>query len=263
MKVQCIVFLFLAWLVVGPVVCHAGMNDLKLQDSETAGAMSTSRQCVVVTSSGWKRSRGRLMVFQRDTLTAPWRMVAGPYNVMLGLAGMGWGVGRHGVGRPEGLDGPEKREGDLRSPAGVFDLSFVFGETHRPGLAMPFVATHQDIVCVDDGASRMYNRFARASSADKDWRSSENMMRPDGQYRLGVFVEHNPSPAKPGIGSCIFLHVVSPSGRGTSGCTAMTQAQLEQVVERLDPALHPVLVQLPMAVYTTWQAVWANAPRLQ
>ena len=90
-----------------------------------------------------------------------------------------------------------------------------------------------------------------------DWRSYEIMRRQDDQYRLGIVVEHNADPVVPGQGSCIFLHVWAGSGIGTSGCTAMAAENLEEILHWLDPQAHPVLIQLPEAVYSHYRKSWA------
>ena len=64
---------------------------------------------------------------------------------------------------------------------------------------------------------------------------SEKMLRDDGLYKWGVFVEHNPAAA-PGAGSCIFLHIWKDSTTPTTGCTAMAEKDLVKLLRWLDPA---------------------------
>ncbi len=266
MKQWCRVFWILLCCVLAGGSCLAGTNVSSMGKNSIVDrgdaverALAQSQQCLVVTSADWRRERGQVNIFGRPSLTSAWRRVAGPFDVVLGRAGMGWGVGHHGVGRPQGFSGPVKREGDLRAPAGVFDLSKVFGVSQIPGITMPFIKTSRDLVCVDDARSRFYNRIVR-EIPPKDWGSRENMLRRDNQYRLGVVVEHNTPPARPGMGSCVFLHIAPPSGRGTAGCTAMTQTHLQEIVAWLDPGLHPLLIQLPESVYKAFLSTRKNAP---
>jgi L,D-peptidoglycan transpeptidase YkuD (ErfK/YbiS/YcfS/YnhG family) len=123
---------------------------------------------------------------------------------------------------------------------------------------MPFAALSENIVCVDDPRSRYYNRLVDQSKVEnRDWKHAERMFGID-LYRSGVVVEHN-IPSKPDAGSCIFLHVWKNSKTSTSGCTAMAEAKLLQIIRWLDPAKHPLLVQLPRPVYETLRAKW-NLP---
>jgi D-alanyl-D-alanine dipeptidase len=82
------------------------------------------------------------------------------------------------------------------------------------------------------------------------------MLRPDGEYRWGVVVDHNTDPVTAGAGSCIFLHIWLGPGVGTTGCTAMSQEQLEGLLARLDPARRPLLVQLPRPEYKKLRRHW-------
>jgi len=109
---------------------------------------------------------------------------------------------------------------------------------------------------VDDTSSKYYNRLLDRSAVSPDWNSSEKMLRPDGLYRWGIFVAHNATPPQPGGGSCIFMHIWMGPDVGTSGCTAMAQPQLESVLAWLDPALNPLLVQLPAPEYKKLRRRW-------
>ncbi|HEX2202474.1 MAG TPA: L,D-transpeptidase family protein [Longimicrobium sp.] len=204
-------------------------------------------QAVVVTTADWDATDGTLRRYERDRPGAEWRAVGGEVRVAVGRTGLAWGRGLH----PETDSGPQKREGDGRAPAGIFPLSSAFG--YAPAAAMSWVRLpyhHADddrsLECVDDPGSRVYNRLVdRDTVRNADWRSHEEMRRPDELYRLGVWVDHNTDPVYPGSGSCIFLHLWQGPGVPTVGCTAMAPADLEALVAWLDPRARPVLVQLP------------------
>jgi D-alanyl-D-alanine dipeptidase len=152
-----------------------------------------------------------------------------------------------------------KREGDGRSPAGVFRLSSAFG--YAPAdqarwIKLPYVQCSVTLECVDDGKSAYYNSVLERGSVKKpDWNSSEEMLRKDEQYRWGIVVDHN-AERKPGGGSCIFMHIWNGTGQGTSGCTAMEAKNLERILKWLDSKAQPVLVQLPQAQYLQLQKSW-------
>ncbi len=122
---------------------------------------------------------------------------------------------------------------------------------------LPYVALTANVVGVDDARSRYYNRIVRVDQTpDRDWDSAETMRRPDGLYEWGVFVNHNTSPAAPGAGSCIFLHIWRGPDRPTAGCTAMSPDRMVGLVTWLDPKARPVLVQLPREEYGRLAAAW-------
>src|SRR5260370_42648519 len=68
-------------------------------------------------------------------------------------------------------------------------------------------------------------------------------------------IEHNWRP-RPGFGSCIFLHGRDTPRRGTSGCTAVSSAHLEQLLHWLDAQKNPLIVQLPLPEYFILRQFW-------
>jgi D-alanyl-D-alanine dipeptidase len=208
-----------------------------------------TRQLVLVVTPGWEATAGLLRRFEGGP--AAWREVGEPIPVVVGRSGLGWGRGLH----PDALDGPQKREGDGRAPAGVFSLTETFGYAEDAETGLPYLHATPDLECVDDAASAHYNEVLDRDTVAVDWESHEEMRRDDELYRLGVVVAHN-QPAEPGAGSCIFLHVWSGPRSTTSGCTAMTRTAMDAVAAWLDADAAPVLVQLPEAEYTGRKAGW-------
>ncbi|MBP9203858.1 MAG: hypothetical protein KBG28_07855 [Kofleriaceae bacterium] len=204
-------------------------------------------------------------LWARDDGAAPWRALA-RWPVVLGRAGLAWGRGQHGAGAPAelrgaGASGADKREGDGKSPAGVFALGRTFGygaQAAAPG-GLPHVALTAGWRCVDDPASGRYNQVFDASGVRIDWGSAEVMRRDDVLYQLGAEVAHNPGRAA-GAGSCIFLHVWADATAPTAGCTAMAEPDLARLLAALAPAQHPRLVQLTAADYAALAAAWRLPP---
>jgi D-alanyl-D-alanine dipeptidase len=148
------------------------------------------------------------------------------------------------------LAGPHKIEGDKKAPAGVFNLLFSFGYQHSaPATRLPYRPISPETVTVDDPRSRYYNQMLETTGVrHPDWRSAEKMRLTDDRYKWGIFVGHNLPPV-PGAGSAIFLHVWKNSATTTVGCTAMPEKALVDLLHWLDPAKHPLLIQLPSPVY--------------
>lgn len=235
----------------------AGCARLKPADeSASASPLAQARQLLLVTAETWNSTQGELRRFERDASAAPWRLVGWPVAVNLGRGGLGWGLGLHGG--TLGPD-PEKREGDGRAPAGLFALGegFAYDPAEAGAHGVPVLRADADLLCVDDSASRFYNRFARRSEVPApDWTSAEDMLRKDVQYRLGALVRHNMDPVTPNRGSCIFLHIWLAPGRGTAGCTSMDAPDMLALLRWLDAAKAPVLAQLPRAEYARLRAAW-------
>jgi L,D-peptidoglycan transpeptidase YkuD (ErfK/YbiS/YcfS/YnhG family) len=109
---------------------------------------------------------------------------------------------------------------------------------------------------VDDAASSFYNQLVEEGRVTKDWASAERMRREDDLYQLVVWVGHNDRPARPGEGSCIFLHLRASAGSPTEGCTAMAREAMERLLRWLDPAARPLLVQLPEPLWGRLAREW-------
>lgn len=102
---------------------------------------------------------------------------------------------------------------------------------------------------IDDSSSRYYNRIVDARMIfDKDWTSSEKMLRADRAHELGLVIQHNWNNI-PGKGSCIFMHFWQNSDHATAGCTAMDVTFLNTLLHWLDQDKSPLLIQLPESEY--------------
>ena len=145
-------------------------------------------------------------------------------------------VGRNGMGKT--------REGDLRSPTGIFPLETAFGIAPPPaGSGYPYrILTEQDY-WVDDNQSADYNRWVQWQPGEpKDWNSAEWLWEEKICYRYAVVIGYNPE-CRPGQGSAIFLHVRAGEDIPTQGCTAVSEAGMIRILQWLDPEKQPVLIQ--------------------
>jgi D-alanyl-D-alanine dipeptidase len=232
-----------------------------------------STQLIVVTTSNWDAVQGQLQRFARTTAHTRWRPVGDSIPIVVGKNGLGWGIGLDAANDPHLrlASDPVKKEGDGKSPAGIFDLGTAFGYSAQPlpGLKLPYLALTESIECVDDVNSKYYNRIVDRSALAPDWNSSEHMRDAGESYRWGIVVDHNGTVARPnqsapqpGGGSCIFLHIWQSQNQGTTGCTAMTPSNLETLLTWLDPSQKPLLLQLPAPAYKRLTHRW-RLPRLR
>ena len=213
------------------------------------------QQALVVVTKDWNSVPGTLTRYERKDTSGSWRRVGSSIPIVVGRSGLGWG---RGLNPAVSASGPVKHEGDGKSPAGVFALTSAFGlEEKVKGMKLPYQYLTSSIECVDDVKSEHYNTIVdRSHTSPTDWNSSEKMRAVGECYRLGIVVDHNADPREPGGGSCVFLHIWKDEHTGTSGCTAMERKQMEKLAPWLDPAKHPVLVQLPEAEYQDLQKFW-------
>ncbi|MCG3205637.1 MAG: D-alanyl-D-alanine dipeptidase [Elusimicrobia bacterium] len=212
-----------------------------------------AHQLMVVTAPDWSSQTGLLQRYER-TEAFPWQKVGNAWSVSLGLKGLAWGRGQQEPMREE----LQKREGDNKAPAGIFKVGQAYGYSLKAlsGSRWPYTPVDETWRCVDDPASPHYNQiFPVTPATQKDWKSAELMKRSDHLYKWVINVEQN-TPNISGCGSCIFLHVWRKPGSGTEGCTAMEEDHMVELLGWLDPALNPLLVQLPEKEYQHLKSTW-------
>lgn len=199
-------------------------------------------QVIFVLSPHWNSDWG-LMQLCSYNAHADW-VANFQFPVALGRAGLAWG---RGLMKPQ--QGPQKTEGDNKSPAGAFDLGRAFGyhdfvDTMK---TWPYTKSDEYDYFIDDVDSADYNHWVRTTDDPEiRWNSFERMKRDDKLYEFGAVVKHNMDPVEPGAGSAIFMHEWSKPFSPTAGCTAMRRRNIKQLLQWLDADRHPILVQLPL-----------------
>lgn len=210
----------------------------------------TCEQLVIVTTQNAGDTRGLLHTYEKVRDRENWYLVSGPVPVVIGRNGLARGHGLIDIDIP---DLPLKKEGDGRSPAGIFTFGHVFG--YAPAeqfkeLKMPYLQITDVIECIDDSQSGYYNQLIDTGELDeKDWGSSEKMIRYSGWYDQGIFINNNVDPIVAENGSCIFYHNWVSPDEVTAGCTAMDPAALLNLIKWIDFKRDPLCIQLPIEAY--------------
>ncbi len=201
-------------------------------------------QLLVVITPSWNAVQGTLCSYERATQNQPWTQAGIPLPVVVGQAGMVWAH--------------QKKEGDCKTPAGIFALGPTFGRGAPPP-KMDYLRLTLSIEAVDDPKSRYYNQIVnRDSIAEPDWQSSEKMGEIE-LYEIGIVIQHNwPNPI-PSAGSAIFMHLWRNYKIGTAGCIAMSWDNLKGLLNWLDKEQQPKIVQLPRETYEKVKQEW-NLP---
>ena len=219
-----------------------------------------SKQIIVVIASSQDSSKAFLYKFKRDSSNNNWVKVGNQFEVIIGRRGLAWGNGLHSVNSTT-----NKKEGDYKSPEGIFELSKIFGfskSNEVTNLKMPYVHISEMLECIDDKKSKHYNKIIERDKVDSvDWTTSEKMIKYKNLYDFGVIVNHNTNPVKEGSGSCIFLHYWKDTNDITSGCTAMEPKEMRNIIYWLDIDSNPILVQLSKVHYNKYKSLW-NLPEI-
>ncbi len=249
--------------LLGLLAMATGISAAPAAAGGSATAWQKGRQMVLVVTPDWNADHGALQRFVRGT--EGWQPVGRVWPVTIGKSGAAWGIGL----QPAPADHhPVKREGDGRSPAGMFAIGEAFGYASKADTALTYAPMHADSYCVDVSGSPYYNRIVRASDVGKAAvKGATEHMRldlvndGDQRYRLGFVIEHNPEQ-KPMAGSCIFAHLWKKPGAPTVGCTAMAADRMQTLAGWLKPADHPVFVLLPREAFERLRKTW-KLPHLE
>ncbi len=154
-----------------------------------------------------------------------WRRVLGPWPVV---------IGRNGFAGFQ-----EKREGDGKTPSGIFPIGVAFGKARQLTTSLVYRQAKEDDVWVDDSASSQYNTWVKLPAQAASY---EKMLRPDGLYDMGAVIEYNTAPAVPKKGSAIFIHIWRDNGRRpTAGCVALHANRLRRLLAWLNKDKGPVI----------------------
>jgi len=155
-----------------------------------------------------------------------WKGVSGPMEAT---------IGENGFALPG-----EKREGDGKTPSGIFSLKRTFGYDETVKTKMPYRQALEEDLWVDDPNAPDYNQWVKQGETGAA--SYEKMKREDGQYKYGIVIEYNTDPVIKGHGSAIFFHVWKEKDSPTAGCVAVSEEDITKIFEWLDPNASPLIM---------------------
>lgn len=143
-------------------------------------------------------------------------------------------IGRNGMAPLK-----EKREGDGRTPSGIYRLSAAFGTQNKIDTKLTYRQVTENDHWVDDPESKQYNQWI---VGEPEAKSFENLKRDDDLYKYAVVIEYNTSPVRRNEGSAIFLHVWRASDKPTAGCVATDETNVKRLLSWLDESRQPVIL---------------------
>ena len=244
-------------LLLATACAHSPSNDT----GDAARPWADAGQMVLVTTADWDSTTGELRRYERDG--KGWKQIGDASDIVVGRTGTAWGIGLNSA---QG-DGPVKREGDGKAPAGVFSIGPAFGYADSARTGLSYKAMGQNDWCIDVPDSVYYNQIidrslVKAPLLDQSTEPMRRDIHADGdqRYREGFVIEHNAANTR-NAGSCIFAHLWSAPGTTTAGCTAMAPANMDVLLAWLDGKRKPVFVQLPQAQYMQLRSEW-NLPQV-
>ena len=209
------------------LACAGCAGSLPRPDEPLRGLSSTDTavtcQVIEVVPSGKKIFQAVLTGWAYDK--GAWRKTLGPWPAVIGRGGLA----------PVG----EKREGDGRTPSGVYRIGTAFGTEDLPDTEWAYRRTTDADIWIDDAGSPQYNQWAALPTSAASY---EKMRRDDGLYDLAAVIEYNTNPVVPGYGSAIFLHIWRADGtQPTAGCVAIERKRMRRLLGWLSEERAPVI----------------------
>jgi len=223
---------------------------------------ANTQQLIIGVAPNNNSSYATLSIFEKST--TGWKQNGSQWKGRLGRNGLAWGIGLH----PQNLTGIRKKEGDGRSPAGIFKIgsesSYAFGyaTTIKKLPNLPYKTITTKDLWVEDSSSQYYNRHLLIPHNPKTtWEKKAQMRQGDYAHSLKLFIAHNESTSKkrapPNAGSSIFFHIWRSGGtKATAGCTTMSETQLKAMIAKINPAKNPVYILLTASDYQKYRASW-------
>lgn len=224
---------------------------------ETFHLPDNCQQAILCLAPDWQSSEGTFSLWTR-TPGATWHRETPDIPTRMGDKGLAWGRGIH----PEPPLELQKKEGDWKAPAGVFEIGAAFGypETFPVQKGQPYIQVKTGELWVADTTSPYYNQHISLGgrAPETDWEKHEQMRLGDPCHSLKLFIAHNAPPnVHPGAGSAIFFHIWREKGTlPSSGCIVAERPAIEHLVSWVDPAKHPLCIILPQPEYQKLKPLW-------
>ena len=155
-------------------------------------------------------------------------------------------IGRNGLGKT--------REGDGRTPVGVFGFNRAFGIAEDPGCALDYLqVTDEHYWSGDQREGHHYNELVSIRELPGlDRSASEHIVEYDTHYQYCLNISYNDEGA-PGRGSAIFLHCFDPGRPMTGGCVAIPKEKMITVMRNVRPGCVVLIDTLKTICPALWQ----------
>ena len=138
-------------------------------------------------------------------------------------------IGKNGLGKT--------REGDAKTPVGIFHFNRAFGIADDPGCAIPYVKVDQDTDWFGEPRDGYrYNELVNLKDLpglDLESGDSEHIIDYPYHYQYCLNISYN-EEGTPGLGSAIFLHCLAPAKPFTGGCVSIPEDHMRFVMQKVD-----------------------------
>ena len=137
-------------------------------------------------------------------------------------------VGKKGFSR-------SKKEGDLKTPKGIFDLGNIYYRQDRiekPISKLKLIRIKKNMGWCDDPKSKQYNKLVKLPFNYRH----EKLYKKENVYDIILVLDYNMRPVKKNKGSAVFIHVVKNNFKKTEGCVAIKINSLKKLIKEINPS---------------------------
>ena len=211
---------------------------LPYQLASTGGAS----QLLIVDAPSWGSTTATATAWQLEP--GGWTEVMGPMPAWTGYGGWRYASSRH--------------EGDGSTPVGIYPIgSTMYGINPNPGVSYPYHQIVPGDYWDENPSSPTYNSFQSSSaiagagcSGNPFGGGTECLWQEPVAYQYFAVIGFNPAPTSNPIGSGVFLHV--STGGSTAGCVSLPESNLISVLDWLNPADSPMIIEAPDSVLRSY-----------
>jgi L,D-peptidoglycan transpeptidase YkuD (ErfK/YbiS/YcfS/YnhG family) len=134
-------------------------------------------------------------------------------------------IGKNGLGK--------EKEGDCKTPVGVYQFNAYFGIKDNPGTNLPYVKVNVSHYWDGDSDSDRYNQMVNYETyKDFSTDESEHLIEIDPGYEYAMNINWN-KEGIPKKGSAIFLHCFTRN-KYTAGCVAIHYLNLAEIYRKIN-----------------------------
>ena len=126
-----------------------------------------------------------------------------------------------------------KREGDNKTPIGVFNLGEIYYRKDRIKKItskLKIISIQKNMGWCDDPYSKHYNKLVKFPFKY----SAEKLYRKDSTYDIILVLNYNLNPIRKGKGSAIFIHIAKKNYKKTLGCIAVNKKDLKKIIKKIN-----------------------------
>jgi L,D-peptidoglycan transpeptidase YkuD (ErfK/YbiS/YcfS/YnhG family) len=131
-------------------------------------------------------------------------------------------LGKNGIAK-------RKKEGDKKTPAGLFSLGKVYyrkDKIRNLKTKLKKIVIKKKMAWCDDPNNKFYNKLTFTND-----KSKEKLYRKDNLYNIIVVINYNIKPIMKNKGSAIFIHLARKNYSGTMGCIGLKKKDLLDILK--------------------------------